>query len=250
MTPVVMGPGRRFAVATFGQGRDGGTALSTWPRTSGVLWAAKLSPRRAGPGAAWAAAPMQSTPKVPSTVSRFHRPAGAVPRARRPRGARPYRYLMLVIAPRLSRNASRPGLIPPTPAASSVRHAGRAHATSSRSCSAARSVCFPAPLHARQRPVHCGQVDRNPGLLSQPLPALRQGQVVGPLQRPPQHRLRLRRHLGPDMVAHLARRAPPVLPQRPHSVLHRRATHRKPPGHSRHRLACLNRHQHPLPQVR
>src|SRR3954453_7629880 len=86
------------------------------------------------------AASMPSRPRAPSTLSRVHRPCGTAPRARPPRGLRPYRRAMLVSTPHSSRNTSRSGASPPTPASSSTGHAARAAATSPRSCSAARRL--------------------------------------------------------------------------------------------------------------
>ena len=201
---------------------------------------------------------MPFAPSAPNTVRRSQRPAGVMPGARWPCGARPYRQAMLAGAqtfgfagtPHSSRNTSRSGATPPTPAPVSVRQAARARATSPRSCSAARRVRFlPAPSHARRRPMRGGQVDRHLGLFGQAVPAPRQ-EGVGPLQHPPQRRLRLPRDHRLAAAAHPASLAPPALPQNANPVLRRRATHREPPGHRRHSLARLHRCQNPPPQVR
>src|SRR3954451_13258961 len=102
---------------------------------------------------------MPPWPSAPSTLSRAQSPCGTAARARSPRGPRPYRRAMPVSTPHSSRNTSRSGAIPPTPASASVGHAARAAATSARPCSAAcRLRLFHVQPHRRSaRPtVHGG----------------------------------------------------------------------------------------------
>ena len=189
-------------------------------------------------------------PSAPSTVSRSQRPHGTVPRARSPRGLRPYRRAMLASTPHSSENTKRSGPMPATPAGSPA-HSRRACATSSRPCSAARrSRFFARPAQPLQRAPDRPGVDAHARPFGDAGAALGQGQVVVHVQRAHQRRFGLARDARRGTARHGLGRAPPLVARRSRPAVGRRAGHGEAAGGRIRRFARLHSRQHPPAQVR
>src|SRR4051812_26850423 len=210
---------------------------------------------------------MPSWPSAPSRLSRVQRPHGTVPRARSPRGPRPYSRAMPVSTPHSSRNTSRSGATPPTGGPAPVRrgHAGQpaalaqepqplrrdpAHArlgvhrprgargsdVRALLLGRAQRPLLSRPAAAPQRPAHRPRVDPHAGPLRQPVPTLGQGQVV----RLAEHAEERGRHLAADLrlgaAAHPLGGPPSLVTGRRRPAVRRRAADREPPPRASHPL--------------
>src|SRR3954454_15723871 len=155
---------------------------------------------------------------------------------------------MLVNTALSSRNTSRSGAIPPTPAVGSLCQFARACTISSRSCSAGWMLRF---FHVQppQRSPDGPGIDPHAGLLGQAIAAFRQRQVIVRLQQAAQHRLNLVADDRLRGATYPLRRTATFIARRRYPAIDRRAANQKPLGHRISRLTGFNRHKHTFTQV-